>query len=378
MTSPRFDVIVAGLGAMGSAVAFHLARRGQRVLGLDRYDPPHTLGSSHGKSRIIREAYFEDPRYVPLVARAYEQWDTLQRLSGERILERTGGLMVGPPDGRVAAGALASAQRHHLPHETLTASEITRRFPGLRPTTDMVGVLEPRAGYVVPETAIRAHLTLAAAAGAVIRTNEPLVEWTSNGDGVRITTAQDTYEADRLVLSVGAWLRQLAPGLHLPLIVERNVVHWFQPAHHTTLFAPERFPVIICEYAPDHAWYSFPDYGEGVKIGLHHVRDGAATTDPDRVERTVAPEEIAYIRALLRTFMPAADGPLIASSVCLYTNTPDEHFVIDTHPAHPHVELVSPCSGHGFKFASVIGELVADRITTGTTRFDLTPFRLRW
>jgi sarcosine oxidase len=376
---PTYDVVVAGLGAMGSAAAFHLARRGARVLGLDRFAPPHDRGSSHGRSRIIREAYFEDPLYVPLVQRAYELWDELEIAAGTQLFRRTGGLMLGPRDGAVVSGALASARRHGLAHEELDATEVTRRFPAFHPTPGMVGVWEPRAGYLVPERAVAAHLALAAQHGAELRTGESVLRWEAGGDRVEYVTARSgahaTYAARRLVLAAGAWTRRLLePELQLPLVVERVVQHWFRPARDAELFAPDRFPIFICEYAPGLAWYGFPDAGEGVKAALHH--HGELGVDPDVLRREVAPEEVAAVRALLRTFMPAADGPLLDSAVCMYTNTPDEHFVVDVHPAHPEVVIASPCSGHGFKFSSAIGELVADLATGGRTGFDLTPFRI--
>ena len=229
-----FDVVVAGLGAMGSAAAFQLARRGARVLGLDRFAPPHALGSSHGRSRIIREAYFEDPLYVPLVQRAYERWAELERLSGRTLLVRTGGLMLGPPDGMVFRGALHSAEVHGLPHEVLTAGEVHRRVPGFRPTVDMMGVWEPRAGFLVPEAAIAAHLALAAQHGAELHDDEPVTSWraadgAADGDeGVEVTTPRGTYRARRLVLAAGAWLPSLL-DVAVPLAVERVVMHWFRP-----------------------------------------------------------------------------------------------------------------------------------------------------
>ena len=366
-----YDAIVVGLGATGSAAAFHIARRGARVLGLDRFDAPNAMGSSHGKSRIIREAYFEDPLYVPLVRRAYERWEELERLSGRALFVRTGGLMLGPEDGAVVAGALASARLHALPYELLSAAEVHRRVPGFRPTTDMVGVWEPRAGFLVPEAAIAAHLELAARHGAELRTHEPVTSWRAAGDGVEVTTARGTYAAGRLVLAAGAWMGTLAAELALPLAVERNVIHWFRPARATDLYAPERFPIFICEYAPGLAWYGMPDAGDGVKAALHHHGEAA---DPDTLRRTVGDDEVAYVRALLRAFMPAADGPLAASAVCMYTNTPDGHFVLDRHPAHPQVIVASPCSGHGFKFASAVGEQLADLALDGAPSMDLSPF----
>jgi len=355
----RYDAIVVGLGAMGSAVAFEVARRGKRVLGIDRFEPPHTMGSTHGKSRIIREAYFEDPGYVPLVARAFEKWGEIESLSGRRIFERTGGLMLGPPDGRLVSGALASAKEHRLQHEVLDARQVMARVPGLRGMADMIGVFEPRAGVLQPEVAVTACLELARKYGATIVTNERVVGWEARDRGLRVTTEQRAYNCGRLVIAAGAWTSALVPDLGVKLSVERQVQHWFRPA------APMRTPIIMCEYAPGRFWYSIPDRGEGIKVAIHHE---GSTVDPETVDRTVKAEEVAYVRALLRTYMPAADGPLIESSVCLYTNTPDERFLVGRHPAHPNVEIVSACSGHGFKFASAIGEIVAERVTSSSAR----------
>ncbi|HET9982207.1 MAG TPA: N-methyl-L-tryptophan oxidase [Longimicrobiales bacterium] len=369
----RFDVIVAGLGAMGSATAYHLARRGARVLGLDRFAPPHDRGSSHGGSRIIREAYLEHPLYVPLVRRAYELWAELERESGRHLFLRTGGLMIGPPDGYVAAGARRSAVEHALPFEELSAEELHRRFPGYRPPPGDVGIFEPRAGLLVPEACVEAHLEGARRAGAELRAGEPALAWSASGDAVEVTTPRGACTADRLVLTLGAWTGSLLPELRLPLAVERVVVHWFRPERAPELYAPDRFPIFIAETAPGRAWYGFPDTGHGVKVGLHHQGEPAV---PDTLRRDVAQEEVERVRELLRRFMPGADGPLLRSSVCMYTNTPDEHFVIGFHPATEHVLVSSPCSGHGFKFSSAIGELQAELLAGGRPRFDLAPFRL--
>jgi len=371
--SSSYTVIVAGLGAMGSATVYHLARRGVRVLGIDRFAPPHAMGSSHGRSRIIREAYFEDPLYVPLVQRAYELWDELQNEAGREILVRTGGVMIGPPGGTVAGGAVRSAIRHGLPHERLTAAQLHERIAGFRPTVDMIGVWEPRAGYLVPETAIGAHLEIAERHGAELRTGETILDWSATTDGVEVRTTNAVYSADRLVLALGAWMPRLIRDLGLPLAIERNVLYWFKPARATTLFDRDRFPIWLCEYAPGLVWYGFPDAGHGVKVALHHQ---GTLADPDALRRDVEPQEIAYIRALLRTFMPAADGPLVETAVCMYTNTPDEHFIIDRHPGCSSVIVASPCSGHGFKFSSAIGEQLAMLATDTDPTFDLSPFRI--
>ncbi len=361
---------------MGSAAAYHLTRRGYRVLGLDRFRPPHPYGSSHGQTRIIREAYFEHPLYVPIVQRAYELWSELEREVGRTLFRQTGGLMIGVPDGVLVAGARRSAEAHHLPHEILSASAVRDRFPAFRPTEEMVAVWEPRAGILFPEACIEAHLELASARGAELRFEEPVRAWEPDGDGVRVWTSRDAYRGGRLLLSVGAWATQLLQDLELPLTVERQTLFWFRPRAHPERFGPDRCPIYIWEYEPDRFFYGFPDLGTGVKTARHHEGE---ITDPDTVRREVASEEAEAIRTLLGRYLPGADGLLLDSEVCLYTNTPDGHFLIDAHPAYPQVCIASPCSGHGFKFASAIGEILADLLLDGRSRFDLSPFRLdRW
>ncbi|HEX5633032.1 MAG TPA: N-methyl-L-tryptophan oxidase [Gemmatimonadales bacterium] len=367
-----YDVVVAGLGAMGSATLCELARRGHRVLGLDRFTPPHDRGSSHGRSRIIREAYFEEPRYVPLVRRAYECWARLEEESGARLFRRTGGLSFGPQGGELFDGARRSAELHGLAHEVLSADEIRARVPALQPEPGMLGVWEPRAGMLAPEAAIAAALDVAHRHGAEVRPGEGLTGWRATGGGIEVTTAERRVTAGRLVLAVGAWTGQLLAELALPLAVQRNVLLWFDPLR-PELFTPDRFPVFLCEYEPGRAWYGFPDTGEGVKLALH---DFSVTTSVDRLDRDVAPADVDAVRALIRRFLPAADGPVRTSAVCMYTSTPDGHFVLDRHPAHADVVVASPCSGHGFKFASALGEVLADLATDATPAFDLSPFAL--
>ena len=372
------DVIIIGLGAMGSAAAYHLARRGQRVLGLDRFSPPHTMGSSHGQTRIIREAYFEHPSYVPIVQRAYVLWDELARAAHAPLLLQTGGLMIGAPDSIVFTGAKHSAETHGLPHEILTASAVRQRFPALRPSDDMLAVLEPRAGILFPERCIAAHLTLASRHGANLRTEEPVVRWTATEHGVEVVTTKGTYRAAQMILSAGSWARELLPDLNPPLTIERQVLFWFEPKTAPEHFYPERCPIHLWQIGGDEGrrfFYGFPDLGEGMKIAWHH--DGS-NVSPDFVSRDVAPAEVESMRGLLRRYLPQADGRLRSAAVCLYTNTPDEHFWIDRHPAHPQVIIASPCSGHGFKFASAVGEILTDLAIHGKSHFDLGLFGNRW
>lgn len=382
MSQPRvYDCAIVGLGAMGSAAAWHLARRGASVLGLDRWTPPHVHGSSHGRTRIIREAYFEDPRYVPLVQRAYTLWSETERLAGERLFQRTGGLMIGPPDGGVAGGARRSAEQHGLSHEVLSASEIRERFPAFAPADGSVGVWEPRAGILCPERAVAAHLRLAASAGADLRMDQPLGGWTADAEGVHLATAQGEFRARRLVLCAGGWVNGLLPpAARMPLRIERQVQWWFDvPEARAGDFAPERFPVFVAEFPDGRAAYGFPDLGEGCKVALHrHAKPDAQVLTPDALPREVTADDEAAVRAVLWKLFPAlAEAPVQETAACFYTTTPDGHFWIDRHPAHENVWIISPCSGHGFKFASAVGEAAADLALTGQARGDWSLFRAR-
>ncbi|HVY69732.1 MAG TPA: N-methyl-L-tryptophan oxidase [Verrucomicrobiae bacterium] len=371
---PLFDVIIAGLGAMGSAAAFHLSRRGQRVLGLDRFSPPHTLGSSHGQTRIIREAYFEHPLYVPLVQRAYELWTELEAGDTGSLLRKTGGLMIGRPESAVPTGAQSSAKKHGLRHEVLTAVEVARHFPAFRLAPEMIAVWEPRAGILFPEKCVAAHLAGAKESGAVIQTEEPVMHWDATTRGVRVTTSKGEYHTGRLLLAAGSWLPSLTPELQLPVTIERQVQYWFGPRENASDFSPDRCPIHIWDYEDGHHFYGFPDLGEGIKVACHHE---GSVGDPNHLDREVQPTEVAKMREILGRFLPNANGPLRATAVCMYTNMPDYHFLIDWHPAASNVLIASPCSGHGFKFSAAVGEVVADLLTTGRTRFDLSLFRMR-
>jgi sarcosine oxidase len=377
VTSNRhYNVIVVGLGAMGSATLYHIALRGWRALGLEQFASGHNRGSSHGDSRIIRETYFEHPLYVPLVQRAHRLWRELEERSGSSLMTITGGIMVGPADGEIVSGTLRSAAEYDLPHEILTPVEVRKRFPAFRLDDDLVAVLDPRAGFLDPEACNRAHLGLAQEAGAETRFNEPALDWIPDGSGVRVTTASDTYTADRLVLSGGPWNGELLPDLVLPLTIERQTVFWFDPPIGD--YELGRFPIYAYEYRAGNICYGFPRLPRGVKASVMH--DGETVSDPDNVNRTVEKSEVNPLRAALRRILPAlSEAPVRETDVCLFTNTPDHDFIVDFHPFSPQVLISSPCSGHGFKFASAIGEIQADLLVNGKTEFDLSPFRLgRW
>lgn len=368
-----YEVIIVGLGAMGSSAASHLAESGLHVLGVDRYQPPHSFGSSHGLTRIIREAYFEDPLYVPLVQRAYELWAELGKKTGERLLLQTGGLMIGPPDGVLVNGARRSAEQHKLAHEILTSTELGQKFPVFNLEDNPTAVWEPRAGILFPERAIKIHLELAAKFGAHLRFNEAVGKWEHFGRGVRVFADRSSYTARHLVLSPGAWMNSLLSEPRLPLTVERQVLFWFKPAARAEMFHPDRFSIFIRQYARERFFYGFPDLGDGVKVAFHHQ---GGQVEPDTISQDVDVNEIAEMREVLDRYLPDANGELRSTAVCMYTNTPDEHFVLDYHPKFSQVVVASPCSGHGFKFSPVIGEMIAAMVGGKRPRFDLALFKI--
>jgi sarcosine oxidase len=364
-----YDAFVAGLGVLGGAVARALARAGFRVAGCDEREPPHALGSSHGQSRILRAAYFEAPVYAPLARRALALWRELEAETGRPLLRVTGGLHIGPADGGVVRGALASAQQHGIRHERLDAAELMRRYPALRAVGGESAVFEPDAGILDPESCVAAQIESARAAGAELRLGERLVGWRPAGAELRVATASGECAARTLVLALGAWLPAFRP--ELPLCVSRQPVFWFDPLE-PALHAPERLPHFLIEFEPGRVFYGFPDLGSGLKCAIH--REGEATT-AEAVDRRLRPAESEQVRALLARYLPRAAGALRAASVCLYTNTPDGHFLVDRDPADPGVWLVSACSGHGFKFAPALAELVLDALA-GRDAPLLVPFSL--
>jgi sarcosine oxidase len=370
----ELDVIVAGAGAMGSATTYFLAREGARVLAIDRWAAPHTHGSTHGRTRIIREAYFEDPSYVPLVQRAYANWATLESESGRTLFRRTGGLMIGPRDGELVAGALRSAREYGLEHELLSAREVRGRFPAFAVPDHMAGLLEPRAGILFPELCVETALTLARRHGAAVHFGERITRWEADAESVSVITDRAVYRARRLVLSVGAWLPALVPELRSVLEVERQLIHWFEPRAHRERFEAGHAPIAMWEHEPGRLLYTIPDVGHGVKVAVHHE---GRIVDPDAPREPVGPAETAELRGLVQRLLPELDTPPIETATCLYTNTPDRHFLLDQHPTHASVLLVSPCSGHGFKFASAVGELAAAWATTGSLPPGLERFRWR-
>jgi len=331
------------------------------------------MGSSHGLTRIIRLAYHEDPSYVPLLRRAYALWRELEQSSGERLLHITGALEIGAPGSDVFEGALASCRVHNLPHEILSSQQITQRYPAYRLPQHFTGLLQPDGGFLDPERCIAAHLALARARGAEIHTDEPILDWEPAGGGAQVRTDRAVYAAGRLVITAGAWLPKLVPALALMAVPERQVLAWFRPLR-PERFTAEAFPVFILA-AEEGNFYGFPMYGlPGLKIGLHHHL--GEIVDPDTMDRTAGARDEAVLREFAARYFPDGAGETLALKTCLYTNTPDRHFIVDRHPAYPQVVIGGGFSGHGFKFCSVMGEILADLTLTGTTPHGISAFRL--
>jgi sarcosine oxidase len=367
-----YDVIVIGLGGMGSAAAYHLALRGQRVLGLEKFTPAHDKGSSHGGSRIIRQAYFEDPAYVPLLLRAYELWDKLAADSGREVYRMTGGLFVGPPDCLTVDGSRRAALEWGLDHEVLDATEIRSRFPNFTPRGDDIALYEAKAGLARPEMTVQAHIDLAEQAGATLSFGEEVVDWSETATGVSVTTSRGTYSAGQLVICPGAWAPNLLSAFGIPITVERQVLYWLNPVGGTGPF--EDHPIFIEENAVGDQVYGFPAIDGprgGVKVA--HFRRGIVCT-PDTIDRVVHDDEIAEMRTRIAKLLPALDGPCVHSATCMYSNTPDQHFVIARHPDSANVTIACGFSGHGFKFVPVVGEILADLATTGATGHPISLF----
>jgi sarcosine oxidase len=371
---PAYDVIVLGLGGMGSATLFHLARRGLRVLGLERFDLIHEYGSSHGLTRIIRLAYWEHPTYVALLHRAYELWRELERAAGERLLHITGSVDAGPAGGPIFQGAFRSSELHSLAHEVVDGRELNRRCPGYRLPPETQCLLQPEGGFLLPERCNIAHVALAQFHGAEAHCREPVIEWGAGGGRVWVRTARGRYEAGRLVVCAGAWASRLLPELDGLAVPERQVLAWLQPSR-AELFEPEVFPVFNLEVDEGH-FYGFPSFlMPGFKFGKYHHR--REVVDPDAVRQEPGPEDEDLLRAFARRYFPDGAGPTMMLKACLFTNSPDRHFILDRHPEHPEVAIAAGFSGHGYKFCSVIGEIMADLAQDGRTRHDIEFFRLQ-
>ena len=369
----EYDAIVIGVGGMGSAALYHLARRGLKALGLEQFDIPHEMGSSHGYSRMIRYTLQEHPSYVPLVRRAYELWHQMENAARERLLITTGSIRAGHVESEYFQGAVAACEEHNIPFEILTGTETSRRFPGYRFEHDIAAVYQADGGFLLPERCIVNHVNAALEAGAEVHGRERVLDWEPSGEGVEVRTVRGSYRGRKLVITAGPWASKIVPVLGQYAVAERQVLGWFQPER-PELFRTDTFPVFGL-YVEEGRFYGFPVHGvPGFKVGRsHHLHQ---IVDPDQLDRDVHEEDETVLRNFVRRYFPAAAGPALSLKTCMFTNSPDGHFIIDLHPDYPQVSLASGFSGHGFKFASVIGEIMADLAMFGKTTHDLDLFRL--
>lgn len=370
-----WDVIVIGVGGMGSATAYQLAARGCKVLALEQHNIPHDLGSSHGVNRIIRLAYAEGSAYVPMLRRAYRLWRDLEIKAREQLLFITGGIDAGPEGVGLVKGTLESCAKYNLDHETLTSRELRRRFPGFHLPKKLVAVYQPESGFVLSERSIVAHTFLALDLGAEIHAREQVLEWKVEKRKVTVRTDRGCYRASRLVITAGPWATHVVESLRNIVKPERQVLIWVQPKR-PEFFQMDSFPVFYMQDEQDEKFYGFPIYGiPGFKIGKYnHKRE---QVDPDTMDRSCDFTDEQVLRKAIRRYFSDADGPVIAMTTCLFSNTADENFILDLHPAFPQVSIAAGFSGHGFKFCPVVGEIMSDlALEGGSKSFDLSPFRL--
>jgi sarcosine oxidase len=375
-----YDVAVIGLGSTGAAALYHLARRGIRAIGLERATPGHDGGSSHGESRIIRLAYFEHPAYVPLVRAAYDGWRALEAASGQVLITRTGILEAGHPESNMVRASLGSAIAHGLPHEVLSGAEASARFPAFALPADWLAVFQPDAGILAADRAVALHIQGARAARAEVRTQTAVAAIEPGAASIKLVLTDGApIEAGAVIVAAGAWIGELVPDLRSRLTLSRQAVSWFSPRQ-PELTGPDRFPVFLLDAdagpdTPADLIYGFPDFiGSGVKAASHVPGRPLGAADAARQDANA--EDAEAIAAQLRRLIPAAAGPARQQRTCIYTSTPDADFIIDRDPADPRIVLASACSGHGFKFAPVLGEILADLATRGETTRDIARFAL--
>jgi len=358
----HYDAIVLGVGGVGSAALYHLARRGASALGIDRFTPGHDRGSSHGQSRLIRQAYYEHPDYVPLVQRAFALWHDLETECGQQLYHQVGLLQVGPPEGEVLRGVRASAALHGLPIENLSAREASERFAGFYVPDDCEAVFETRAGYLLVEQAVEAHTALAQQRGAELRVGETIVGWRCDDGTVQVTTDRETYRADRLIVSPGAWAGALLAQLGIAFEVRRKPLYWFRTRGET--YRPERGTPGFLFDLPDGCFYGMPQIDAlGLKAAEHS--GGQAVADPLNVDRENHPDEERRVADFLTRHLVECTREVTQHAVCMYTMTADAHFVVDRHPEFPQVAFAAGLSGHGFKFTTVLGEVLCQLALDG-------------
>ena len=367
------DVIIIGLGAMGSATSMFLSHNGIKVIGFDSYSPPHEFGSSLGHTRVIREAYHEGTTYVPIVQRAYEIWLEMNENSKVPIIETYGGLLIGRKTGDIE-NALKSANKYDIPIKKMTTDEISQKFSVLNPPKEYIGLLESRGGAVFVENSINHMLNTALNNGSIHKYNERVVRWSKKSNYYLVETNLGNYKTEKLVFSSGAWITKLLPTLKLPIKIERQVLFWFSPRKNPNKFKSINMPNSGWDLDNGLSFYTMPNLeNRGFKVAMHH---NGEFVDPDTLIRESNDSDLKMVRGFLEEYIPDGNGELIDSKVCMYTDTPDQDFLIDSHPDDENIIICSPCSGHGFKFTPAIGEICSSLIINNSTKFDLDKFSL--
>ncbi|MDQ0337993.1 monomeric sarcosine oxidase [Caldalkalibacillus uzonensis] len=368
-----YDVIIVGAGSMGIAAGYYLTKQGIKTLLIDSFNPPHHQGSHHGSTRIIRHAYGEGRQYVALALRAQELWYALEQESQQELFINTGVLGIGEVFSPFIKETIESAQTYNLPLEILKANEVQKRWPGIQIPEHYVGCLETTSGILYSEKCIQAYRDLTLENKGSLLCDTAVHDIKMYKDGVTVMTDNGTFHSDKLIVTAGAWTGKLLPELELPLQPVRKAFGWFKADE--SFYDSKRFPAFFFAL-PDKLYYGFPSIdGSGVKLGRH---DGGQSVDPDQINRTFGADDSdeSDLRSFLETFMPHASGALIDGKICIYTKTPDEHFIIDQHPEHDHVMIAAGFSGHGFKFSSVVGEILSEITVKGKTKHDISVFKL--
>lgn len=360
-----YDAIIIGVGAMGSSSLYHLSKSGLNILGIDRFEPPHNMGSSYGETRIIREAYFEHPLYVPLIQKAYTLWEELERESGETLFKQTGGLMLGSPESETVKGSELSAKTHNLNYEKLDAQNITESGFFKVQDNSTLGILESKAGILFPEKCIHENIRLAKHNGAEILNNTKVINWEQKEDYISVITDKGNFNSKKIIISAGAWIKDLIK-VDLPVQVSRETLFWIEDNDNNL----KDCPVYIWEYEKDRIFYGFPTLENKAKIAFHHQNN---ITEPDKLNREISEDEKEKILSIAHKYLNLT-GKVVRQEVCMYTNTPDHHFIIDYHDNNKNIVVLSPCSGHGFKFSSVIGKIASDMLLEKDVSDMIEPF----
>ena len=369
-----YDVIIIGLGAMGSAASYYLSKNGVKVLGLDTYEPPHKLGSSHGHTRVIREAYHEGTSYVPIVKKAYELWNELDHEIEDKLILEYGGMYLGD-DGKYLSDAKKSAKKYDIPIKEFSSKEIKEKYNILNPPNNFKGLLENRSGAVFPEKAISNFLSKSINNGSSHNYNEKVIVWEKQSKFYKVETDKNNYFAEKLIFSSGAWIKNLVPSLKLPVKIERQVLFWFDPIKDKDKFHYSNMPNTGWDLDNGMEFYTQPNIeNKGFKVAMHHNGKFISENDLNRESNA---DDLSIVKNFLEEYIPLANGKLIDSRVCVYTNTPDLDFIIDFYPNDENIIICSPCSGHGFKFTPAIGEICSELVINNAANYDLSEFSIK-